>query len=393
MLSTVDRYLLGRILRTLIPTGAGLGFMFFLAAWFRLLKEQDLSLQQILLALPWFVPLLLPYLMPLAYLSSLALVYGRLVADNEALAFSALGIRGTSLAAPALVLAAALSVVSAWATADLVPYCYRMEKEALRAVFRELFALGQGEHLSRSFPSQGFDVYVREYDGPEWRGVVLRVEVGRSGNDPSLATPVLLVAERAQILESESGDLEIQLSGVRATAYPGGSGAFDEAVLASGVMTTRPIRAGADESLLRVTLGGRRRVKEGDYASADLRRLVAQADRRAALAGATGGVLSTRAGQRDAALMLRLELVTRSAISTAPLLLTAILIPLVLLLRARTAVIPLVVGLLASCLLYFVPLLAGLSFAETLGTPSLGYLGCGVAALGAGVLAWRAGRV
>ncbi|MEZ6184814.1 MAG: LptF/LptG family permease [Planctomycetota bacterium] len=392
MLSTIDRYLLGKILRTLIPTGAGLGFMFFLAAWFRLLKEQDLSLQQILLAMPWFVPLLLPYLLPLAYLAALALVYGRLVADNEALAFSALGIRGTSLAAPALILGAALSLFSAWATADLVPYCYRMEKEALRAVFRELFALGHGEHLSRSFPSQGFDLSVREYDGPEWRGVLLRVEVGRSGNDPSRATPVLLVAERATILEGETGDLEIELRGVHATAYPGGSGAFDERVLEGLDPRTRPVRAGAEQSLLRVTLGGRRRVKERDYASADLRRQVAEADRRTALAGATGGVIATRPGQRDAALGLRLELVTRSAISTAPLLLAALLVPLVLLLKARTAVIPLVVGLLAACLFYFVPLLAGLSFAETLASPALGYSGCVAAVLGAGLLAWQAGR-
>ncbi|MCA8922283.1 MAG: LptF/LptG family permease [Planctomycetes bacterium] len=392
MLSTIDRYLLGRILRTLLPTGAGLGFMFFLAAWFRLLKEQDLSLQQVLLALPWFLPLLLPYLLPLAYLCALALVYGRMVADNEALAFSSLGVRGTSLAAPALVLGAALSVFSSWASSDLVPYCYRMQKEALRAVFRELFDLGEGEHLSRSFPSQGFDLYVRDYDGAEWRGVVLKVEVGRSGNDPSRATPVLLVAERATLLDSETGDLEILLRGVRATAYPGGSGAFDEAVLASGVRVTHPIRAGAEESLLRLTLGGRRRVKEADYASADLRRQVADADRRAALAAATGGVSATRAGQRDAALNLRLELVNRAAISAAPLLLAALLVPLVLLLRARSAVIPLVLGLLMSCVFYFVPLLAGFSFAETLAQPALGYLGCGVAVVGAGLLAWRAGR-
>ena len=55
-----------------------------------------------------------------AFAGTLTLIYGRMVADNEVLAFGSLGIPGRTLAWPAIVLAIVLSGFSAWVTTTVV---------------------------------------------------------------------------------------------------------------------------------------------------------------------------------------------------------------------------------------------------------------------------------
>ena len=73
--TTLDRYVLRKLLGTFVPTCLALGFLFFLGATFRLLKVEELSLGQVSMTLPWLVPFLLPYLLPLAWVISVSLVY------------------------------------------------------------------------------------------------------------------------------------------------------------------------------------------------------------------------------------------------------------------------------------------------------------------------------
>ena len=179
-MSTVSRYVLKKLLATFVPTTLGLCFVFFVGASFRLLREEDLSLAQVAMALPWVVPFLLPYLIPIAYMSTLTLVYGRLVADNEVLAFGSLGIRVRTLCWPAVWLALALTIVCSWLTAQVVPYCHQQKQMAGRAVFQQLFHLGEGEHWSRTFPRQGFDLYVRRYRPGQLEGIVIHYVLSKN---------------------------------------------------------------------------------------------------------------------------------------------------------------------------------------------------------------------
>lgn len=398
-MGTLDRYLTRKLLRTFFPALLGLCFLFFLGASWRLLREEELSIQQVAASLPWVVPFLVPYLLPLAWMATLALVYGRLVADQEVLAFLALGVPLRALARPALFLGGLLSLLVVWLTATVVPYCYQQRKEAARAVFAQLFALGAGEHLSRVFPRQGFDLYVREH-GPEGlTGVVLHFDLSEDPDEPSRRTPVQVVAERGEIRPTPGGDLELQLRNVTATietdpgrTYALGLRGLDPSRAAAIPPAAPPVRLHLERWVQGVGLGGRRRLKAMDYGSADLRLLLAQEAERRRLLAVLGGFVGTQQGRGERALEARLELAMRAATAAAPLVLTALIVPLVLLLGARNALVPFAASILAGCLLGFVPLLIGLSLGETTGRAELVGLGPLVPLLLGGVLAALVGR-
>jgi lipopolysaccharide export LptBFGC system permease protein LptF len=221
VLTTLDRYVLIKILKTFLPTVLGLCFLFFLAASYSLLRKEELSLAQVMLALPWVVPFLIPYLVPMAFMITLALVYGRLVADNEVLAFGSLGIPSRDLGWISLAIGLVLSLGSAWCTSQLLPYCHQRKREALRAVFQQLFDLGRGQHWSRSFPKQGFDLYVQDYEPGELSGIVIHYvlrndDLAESGD--GLTTQ--LVAKRGRVSLDERGqNLVLILEDVTVTLY------------------------------------------------------------------------------------------------------------------------------------------------------------------------------
>lgn len=377
--TTLDRYVLRKLLATFLPTCLALGFLFFLGATFRLLKVEELSLGQVSLALPWLVPFLLPYLLPLAWVISVTLVLGRMVADQEVLAFTSLGIPQRSLAWPAILVAAPLSAFSLWLTAALVPHCYQMRKEAARAVFQQFLSLGEGKHLSRTFEKEGFDIYVREYGDQELRGVVMHFDVGAGGRGHAAQ----VVAARGSIGEgSRTERLELTLEDVTITLQAPG----DER------HTTPPVRAHLERYVQAVGLSGRRRIKAQDYATPDLRAEIERDADRAVLAGAVGGFAALEQAQDERGVEARVELALRAAIATAPLLLTLLAAPLTFLLRAQTPLVPFSAGLAAASGLFFAPLLLGRSLGESTGRGELVFLGCGVALASAAALAWRAGR-
>lgn len=398
-MGTLDRYLLRKLLRTLVPAMAGLCFLFFLGATWRLLRDEDLSLQQVAGSLPWVVPFLIPYLLPLAWLATLALVYGRMVADQEVLAFVALGVPQRALAKPALYLGAVLSLLTVWLTATVVPYCYQKRKEAAQAVFAQLFALGEGEHLSRAFPRQGFDLYVRRHSPQGLEGIVLHFDLAEREDDPSARSPVQVVAERGAFRRQPGGDLGLELVNVSATAQVDQGRSF---VLSQQVTDPKdldrvpepaaPVRLHLERWVQGVGTGGRRRLKPMDYGSADLHQQLVEEEDRQLVSALAGGFVAARQGRGGRALELRLELYARGATAAAPLVLTALTIPLVLLLGSRNALVPFAVSILAGCLGYFVPLLAGLSLGETSGRPELVGLGALVPLAAGGVLAFLVGR-
>jgi lipopolysaccharide export LptBFGC system permease protein LptF len=414
VLTTLDRYVLGKLLRTFLPMTCGLCFVFFVGASFRLLREEDLSLAQVLLALPWVVPFLLPYLIPLAYTATLTFVFGRLVADNEVLAFGSLGIRARSLTWPALALALALTLFCSWLTAQVVPYCHQQKKEAARAVFQQLFDLGRGEHWSRTFPKQGFDLYVRRYEPGVLNGIVihyvLRKDTGVTGSSRGLATQ--LVARTGRIAE-ESGTqrLVLVLEDVTVTlqlqgdpeALPTGDVELDKRrrdsiaskigdkerdVLGAG----QPVRLHLERYVQAIALGGRRRIKVTDYGSPALLGVQRRVEDRYVLAAATGGLTSLLSSLDETALEAEIELAQRANLALASFSITLVVLPLTLLLRSRNALVPFGLGLLATALCFFAPLLLGRSLAETFGSGAWVYLGTGVPLASGAFFAWLASR-
>jgi lipopolysaccharide export LptBFGC system permease protein LptF len=369
VLSTIDRYLLGKILRTFVPVCVGLCFLFFVAASLDLLRKESLSLSQVLLALPWVIPFLLPYLIPLSLSVTLTLIYGQLVADNEALAFGSLGVPGRTLARPAIFLAAGLAILLSWLIATVVPHCYQQRRAAMSAVFQQLFSLNEGEHLSRSFGKQSFDLYVRRYGPKGLEGLVIHLErPGEAGKTVS----VQLVAKSGRVAE-ESGTqrLVLVLNNVTATLSTEGADV--------------PIRFHLERYVQGVSLGGRRRVKARDFGSGHLLEERREARRKAELAAATGGIMAYTEGRDAIYLDAGVELTTRACLALIPLVATLLVVPLTLVLRAKSALVPFALGLGAVCLFTLAPLLLGRALAETLGAPELVYVGSAVGLVAAGV--------
>jgi lipopolysaccharide export LptBFGC system permease protein LptF len=383
MLTTIDRYVLWKLLRVFLPTLLCLSFLFFLGASFRLLKDADVSLGQVLITLPWVVPILLPFLVPFAWLVTVTLVLGRMVAEQEVLAFTSLGIPQRSLAWPAVLVAVPLSALSVWLTASVAPYCYQRSREAGQAVFLQFFELGQGEHLSRTFDSEGFDIYVRRYaPGGRLEGVVLHYDMG----GPGARRAAQVVAARGQLAPGSRTDrIVLALEDVTVTLQSGGDGA-----------TARPVRAHLERLVQAIGLSTRRRLKSADYPTADLRGLARRDDARQALALAMGGLVAARQGQGQGGVVsgldARMEVGTRAMISAAPLLLTLLAAALTLLLRSTSALVPFAASIAAACGLYYAPLLLGTSLGTSLGTPWVLALPCVTSLGGAGLAAWRAGR-
>lgn len=402
MLTTLDRYVLLKILKTFLPTVLGLCFLFFLAASYSLLRKEELSLAQVMLALPWVVPFLIPYLVPMAFMITLALVYGRLVADNEVLAFGSLGIPSRDLGWVSLVLGLVLSLGAAWCTSQLLPYCHQKKREALRAVFQQLFELGEGEHWSRSFPKQGFDLYVKSYEPGELNGIVIHYVLRPDDlAETGAGLTTQLVARRGKVALDEKGEnLVLILEDVTVTlhvqqmpqyeasarptptptpaispgATPPSAPEIQSALTPedrSRLSAREPIRLTLERYVQRIGLGGRRRIKPTDRSSADL---LASAERdrtRVHLAAATGGVLTIPQSKRKTHLEAEIELGARAILALASFWIALLVIPIAFLLRAENPLVPFGVSVLATGGLVFAPLLLGRSVAEAARIPGL----------------------
>lgn len=404
MLTTLDRYLLGKLLKTFLPMVFGLCFLFFLAASYSLLRKEELSLAQVALAIPWVIPFLIPYLLPLAFMITLALVYGRLVADNEVLAFGSLGIPSRDLGWVPLALGLVLSLGSAWCTAQLLPFSHQKKSEALRAVFRQLFDLGHGQHWSRTFPNQGFDLYVQDYEPGRLSGIVIHYVLQRddiSASGQGLATQ--LVARQGRVETEQAGadeQLVLVLEDVTVTlklqrpptdesdtaALPTPS-AVQEALTPADrrrLSAREPIRIFFRRYVQKIGLGGVRRIKPTDRSSPDLLAAAARDRARVRLSVLTGGMTTLRQAKETTALEAEVELGLRAVLSLASFLIALLVVPLTFLLRAETPLIPFGAGVLAAGGLVFAPLLLGKSLAEASGVPQLVYLG-GVVPAGVGL--------
>ncbi|MGE0711096.1 MAG: LptF/LptG family permease [Planctomycetota bacterium] len=363
MLTILQRYLLRRLLVTFAGALAALCFVFFLGASYRLLEHDGLSLSQVAHALPLVLPFLLPYMLPIAYVISMALVYGQLVADDEALAFASLGFSPLALATPALQLGGALSLVSLLLTTTLVPRCYHLRQQVYADTYLQLASAGRGEHLSLNFLRERLGIYVRSRQDAALEGVVL------SYGGPTLPRPSTLtvVAERGEVTRDAQGEAVLLLTGARATWF---ERTGPEVWNVEDPLLDAPPDPPISASFARLTISGAgvtpaTRLKMAAYSSAELRRQADAAEERLARGGEPAA-LEEAARDLDGT---RRERAERASVAGAPLLLAALVVPLVLLLRARSALVPLVTAIAASSVLFFVVHIFGAYLGERLASP------------------------
>lgn len=383
MITLLDRLVFKRLALSFCATTLGLACAFLMAAAYRLLQGEGLALAQVLRALPLVVPFLLPFLLPVSLVVAIALVYGRMLASGEVVAWSSLGIAPRVLLAPALLLGLGISVVSLLLTTTLVPRCYRLQQEIFQDSYAGL-ATGSGEHLSLSLPRQGLAIYVRRRTPAGLEGIVVRcAEHGVLGKG-ELRGSLLVVARSGSIETSPQGRTVLDLHDVVVSVYRRGPPPAGEPEWAGSIEP--PTRA----FLERLTLdpaslaGEPRPPRLAAMSSAEVARRRDAAERLSSARGEAsaqideglepGGGDDSRAAQVARAAEAERELAERAALAGLPFLVALWLVPLLLTFDASSPLLSLVWGVAASGLVVFVPHALGTSLASAWGSPALCFL-------------------
>lgn len=375
-----------RLVVSFALTTLGLAFAFFMAATYRLLQGEGLSLAQVLRALPLVVPFLLPYLLPVSFVLSLALVYGRMLASGEVVALGSLGIAPRALVAPALALGLGLSLASLVLTTTLVPYCYRLQQEVFQDSYVGLVSGGGAEHLSLSLPRQGLAIYARRRAGAHLEGIVVRCAEHGALSQGELRGSLLVVAKSGGVEQTPEGRTVLDLRDVVVSVYRRGAPEPGQPEWSGAVEP--PTRAFLEHLTLdpAALAGGSRRQRLAALSSAQVARA-----RDAALERSREDVQEVEVPGDDPlaeALGASRELAERASLAGAPLLLALWLGPLLLRLGASGQLLTLVLGVAASGLVFFVPHVLGTSLAGHLGAPGLAFLSWGTSLAAALAVGW-----
>lgn len=360
MFRTLERYVLRELLRTFALALLAITFVFFLGTSFRLVKE-GLTYWQILKSLPFAVPYTFPYSVPMAFLIAVTLTYGRLVADREVLAAESCGVAPRALSTPAVLLAVLLALGSLILQSSFIPFCHQRTAEIQKAVLEEILSLGAGEHWSKVFKQDGFDIYARKHDGAHLEGVVIHQDFGDQ--------PLSIVAEKGEVARVTSNGKDavvIALENVTTTVFT-----RDKKTRAP----SDPVRARFDFYVHEYAFGKGIKARTGDYSTAQLhQQILAEEDHRrfAAAAGFLSGALIATDSHLE---YVPVEIAIRAAVAMAPLVFLAIGFPLTIALRHPNRLVPFVLGTGAVSAFYFAPLLLGRTLAETFLRPELCFVG------------------
>ncbi len=155
----LPKYIARQTAVTLIMTVSVFTFVLLLGGMVRQLSERNVSLSAVGMFLALTLPSLLSFTLPMAMLATALLVFGRLSADHELTALRASGVSLGQVAAPVMLLAAALAGLCLYINATLGPTCkFQVRTLVVRlGLERPLDLLDEGRYL-KEFP--GYVIYV-----------------------------------------------------------------------------------------------------------------------------------------------------------------------------------------------------------------------------------------
>jgi lipopolysaccharide export system permease protein len=211
MLRIFDIYLLKNLLVATAFIAVTLAFIVFLTQSLRFLEivinAGAGSSFWILTALA--LPRFLEVILPLSMLASVLFLYNKMMLDSELVAIRAAGLSHLSLAKPALVLGAALSLLMMFITLWLAPYSankmHKMRLELTAEFSSVLFREGIFNPLGR-----GLTVYIRDRSANgELMGIMIH------DTRDSTKPPSTVLAKRGMIIDSDQGPQVIVFDGAR----------------------------------------------------------------------------------------------------------------------------------------------------------------------------------
>lgn len=222
----LERALIAELARTFAFALAVFGFVFFLGAFYELLRE-DIPTRLVLRLIPFAVGYTVQYLVPVALLVACAFTYGRMAADNEVLPILSAGIHPGVLLRPGLYLGLVLTLLLYGAQATLVPYCYRKKRDLQKEFILALLNLGDGEDRIIS-DHKTFFLYCRSCTDNRIEGIqLIRLPQPKRNRAPRPSGAVLgaksltmeLTARRGQVIERPAGGVGLKFQGVEISAF------------------------------------------------------------------------------------------------------------------------------------------------------------------------------
>ncbi len=166
----IDRYVGWQILFTSALAVSVLSVVLVLGNVFKqlleLLVKNDTALDLILSFLAYILPFSLSFTIPWGFLTAVLLVFGKMSAENELIAFRANGVSVPRICVPVLVLALISVGVCLWINVDVAPRAQAKMKEALYNIATSNpMAMFGSDKIIDAFP--GRKIYVERSDGPE----------------------------------------------------------------------------------------------------------------------------------------------------------------------------------------------------------------------------------
>ncbi len=207
----LDRYIVREVFRHALLGLAVFTFVFFVPQLVRLMElfvRHTGSGSQILELFLCIFPAVFTFTLPMAVLIGVLLGLGRMSADSEIIALTALGIGRRRILLPVGVLAAAGAIITLCMTLWLGPIAVRTSRtlEADLVASQISFAV-QPRVFDERFPK--FVLYVNDVSasGTHWHGVFLAEAGGENGSQLTLAENAIVIAE------PKEGKLELHLQG------------------------------------------------------------------------------------------------------------------------------------------------------------------------------------
>ncbi|MGO8747535.1 MAG: LptF/LptG family permease [Thermoguttaceae bacterium] len=200
----MTRYVLTELTQVFVLCLAALTGLFILVGVVREAINQGLPPAQVVQILPYILPDMLRYTIPVTLLLATTLVYSRMSGANEVVAIKALGISPIAMLWPTLVVAFLVSLVTVWLNDVAVSWGRSgVERVALAAAEEIAYGLLRTEH---SYSTPQFSINVKHVEGRQLIHPI--VTIAGQGSAPSIA----ITADEAELHANfKEGVLKITL--------------------------------------------------------------------------------------------------------------------------------------------------------------------------------------
>jgi lipopolysaccharide export system permease protein len=170
----LHRYILWELFRIFLLALAGLSTIVVMAGIVQETSQQGLGPEHILMLIPLLLPSTLPYTVPATMLFTVAVVYGRLSADNELTAIKASGIPIRVALWPAFILSIVVSGSIMALHYEFIPHTHHRLREMAFKESEEFLYAKLRRDLCFNEPGFNYSIYVREVHGKRLIGPVFK---------------------------------------------------------------------------------------------------------------------------------------------------------------------------------------------------------------------------